>query len=64
MANKRQYTRDEYSPEERAVMDELYEGHFRTNFADNPAQSYSKELEENQVLSVKITQNCSICVGN
>ena len=56
MAKKRQYTRDEYSPEERAVMDELYEGHFRVTFADNPAQSYSKELEENQVLSVKITQ--------
>jgi len=56
MAKKRQYTRDEYSPEERAVMDELYEGHFRVTFADNPAQSYSKELEENQVLSVRITQ--------
>ena len=56
MAKKRQYTRDEYSQEERAVMDELYEGHFRVTFADNPAQSYSKELEENQVLSVRITQ--------
>jgi len=56
MAKQRLYTRDEYSPEERAVMDELYEGHFKKNFTDNNVKSYSKELEENQVLSVNITQ--------
>ena len=56
MAKQRLYTRDEYSPEERAVMDELYEGHFKKNFTDNDVKSYSKELEENQVLSVSITQ--------
>lgn len=56
MANQRLYTRDEYSPEERAVMDALYEGHFKRNFADNDIKSYSKELEEHQVLTVKITQ--------
>jgi|688.fasta_scaffold16198_5 ribosomal protein S1 len=56
MAKQRLYTRDEYSPEERAVMDALYEGHFKSNFTDNNIKSYSKELEENQVLSVKITQ--------
>ena len=56
MAKQRLYTRDEYSPEERAIMDDLYEGHFKRNFTDNNIKSYSKELEENQVLSVKITQ--------
>jgi hypothetical protein len=56
MAKQRLYTRDEYSPEERAIMDDLYEGHFKRNFTDNNIKSYSKELEENQVLSVTITQ--------
>lgn len=56
MAKQRLYSRDEYSPEEKAIMDDLYEGHFKRNFSNDDTKSYSKELEENQVLSVKITQ--------
>ena len=56
MAKKRTYTREEYSPEERAIMDALYEGHFNSNFTQKSIPFTSKELEENQVLRVKITR--------
>jgi len=56
MAKKRNYTREEYSPEERAIMDALYEGHFNSNFTQKSIPFTSKELEENQVLRVKITR--------
>lgn len=54
MAKTRHYTRDKYSPEEKAQMDELYEGHYQRNFASKSIEMTSKELEENQVLRVKI----------
>jgi len=56
MARERQYTRDEYSPEERDFMDKLYEGNFNKNFGEDMSRFSSKELEENQVLNVTITQ--------
>lgn len=56
MAKKRRYTRDEYSPEERAIMDALYEGHFNSNFTEKSIPFTSKELEENQVLRVRISR--------
>jgi small subunit ribosomal protein S1 len=52
---KRAYTRDEYSPEEREILDRLYEGHYQKNFVDKSIDFTSKELEDNQVLRVKIT---------
>ena len=55
MAKKRNYTRDEYLPEERALMDELYEGHYQRNFVSKSIEMTSKELEENQVLRVRIS---------
>ena len=56
MARERQYTRDEYSPEKRDFMDNLYEGNFIKNFGEDMSRFSSKELEENQVLNVTITQ--------
>ncbi len=51
---KRQYTRDEYSPEEREILDSLYEGYYQTKFTNKNIEFTSKELENNQVLNVKI----------
>jgi small subunit ribosomal protein S1 len=52
---KRAYTRDEYSPEEREILDLLYDGHYQKNFTDKSIDFTSKELEENQILKVKIS---------
>lgn len=52
---KRIYTRDEYSPEEREILDQLYEGHYKKNFTDKSLDFVSKELQEDQVLTVKIS---------
>lgn len=60
MAKKKNYTRDEYSPEERAILDALYDGHYQKNFIEKSIEMTSKELEENQVLRIKI----SSIVGN
>ena len=56
MAKQKQYTRDEYSPEDREQMDALYDGHFTKNFGADLSGFASKELEENQVLNVKIVK--------
>ena len=56
MAKKIHYTRDDYSFEDRVLMDALYDEHFVKNFGSDLRDFSSKELEENQVLNVKITK--------
>ena len=51
----RVYTRDEYSQEERESLDSLYNGYYQRNFTNKSIDFTSKELEENQVLTVKIS---------
>ena len=52
---KRKYTRDEYTQEERDILDNLYEGFYQSKFTNKNIEFTSKELLNNQILNVKIT---------